>query len=180
MNLVFLDCETTGLSPRDSRLLEVGCVAVELPTFEIIDECNWVFHYDIAHKPHGFIHQKVVEMHHANGLWKDCFRSQLNDYQKMDLLVSQWVVDHGGQGMALAGANPGFDRKFLESVLPTTDKTFHYRAFDTNTLWLLREYLTGERGQKAKPATHRAVDDCKDAIATIEQFFNFFEKLVAA
>lgn len=176
MNLVFLDCETTGLTPGADRLLEVGCVSVRLPDFEIVAEQQWDFHYDVK-KPHGYIHPKAIEMHTVNGLWADCFRSQLVDYQKMDQLVSAWVVEQGGQGMALAGANPDFDRRFLSSILPTTAKTFHYRNFDTNSFWLLREFLTGESGKRAKSATHRAVDDCKDAIVTIEKFFDFFTEL---
>ncbi len=175
--LPFIDCETTGLTPGADRLLEVGVVVVDLPNFDVVAEDHWVFHYDIK-KPHGYIHPKVVDMHHANGLWKACERSQLVDYSKMDALVSKFLVDQGCQGMACAGANPDFDRRFLRAQLPETDKLLHYRNFDTNTFWLLQEFLTGESGKRAKPATHRAVDDCKDAIKVVEQHFEFFTALV--
>ena len=172
MKIPFLDCETTGLSPEKDRLLEVGIVVVDIPTFAIVHEDHRVFHYDIK-KPHGYIHPKVIEMHTVNGLWDACKISLLDDYQKMDQIIAQILVDNGCQGAVLAGANPDFDRRFLRNILPQTDKLLHYRNFDTNTFWLLQEFLTGESGKRAKPASHRAVDDCKDAVAVVEKHFDF-------
>jgi oligoribonuclease (3'-5' exoribonuclease) len=187
--LLFLDCETTGFSPVDSKLLEVGMVVVQLPTFDIVAEQSNVFHYELKPtltKDHHFkwntneifIHRNVVDMHKANGLWEACKRSQLNDYQKMDELVQRFIVDNGCQGSALAGANPEFDRSFLKAFLPGTAQLLHYRSFDTNTFWLLQEFLTGQSGKREKNNAHRAVDDCKDAIKVVEQHFDFFTELV--
>lgn len=183
----FLDCETTGLTPADSKLLEVGVVVVELPTFQIVAEDHWVYHYELKPaltKDHHFkwntdvifIHRKVVDMHKANGLWEACKRSQLVDYQKMDELIQRFLVDNGCQDSPLCGANPAFDRAFLKAVLPGTERLFHYRNFDSNTLWLLKSAVTGEDAKREKPATHRAVDDCKDAVAVIEKHFDFMKE----
>jgi oligoribonuclease len=180
MNLLFLDCETTGLSPKGDKLLEVGCVVVSLPTFAIVAETNHVFHFDVkdAITKGLYIHPKVIEMHDANGLWTDCYRSQLVDYQKMDALVQRFIVDNECQGTVLAGANPSFDRDFLKAFTPGTANLLHYRNFDTNTFWLLQEFITGEKGTRVKPASHRAVDDCKDAVGVVEKHFDFMEKLI--
>ena len=62
---------------------------------------------------------------------------------------------------------------------PTTAQGLHYRNFDTNTFWLLQGMLTGEDVRREKPATHRAVDDCKDAVKVVELHFEFFERLMA-
>lgn len=187
--LLFLDTETTGLSPTDSKLLEVGMVVVELPTFEIVAEDSTVFHFDL--KPtltrdhyfkwqtnEIFIHRKVVDMHKANGLWEACKRSQLVDYQKMDEIVQRFIVDQGCQGSVLAGANPDFDRGFLKAFLPGTAALPHYRNFDCNTFWLLQSFITGEDAKREKPASHRAVDDCKDAVKVVEQHFAFMEGIL--
>jgi len=188
--LLFLDCETTGLDPKTDMLLEVGMVVVETPTFEPVAETNIVFHFDLKptltkdHHFQGpgrdlFIHRKVVDMHKANGLWEACKRSQLNSYRRMDELVRAWILEQGCDGSVLAGANPDFDRRFLKEKLPTTAQGLHYRNLDTNSFWLLREFLTGESGKRAKPATHRAVDDCKDAIKAVEQHVEFMMELAA-
>jgi oligoribonuclease (3'-5' exoribonuclease) len=187
--LLFLDTETTGLSPADSKLLEVGMVVVELPTFEIVAEDSTVFHFEL--KPtltrdhyfrwttqEIFIHRKVVDMHKANGLWEACKRSQLVDYQKMDEIVQRFITANGCQGSVCAGANPDFDRRFLRAVLPGTDALLHYRNFDCNTFWLLQEFISGEKGTREKPASHRAVDDCKDAIKVVEKHFDFMEGIL--
>ncbi len=186
--LLFLDCETTGLDPADSELLEVGMVVVEVPTFEIKAETHFVRHFDLKpaltkdhFKTRGggeiFIHRKVVDMHKTNGLWEACKRSQLDDYQKMDALVRAFVLEQGCDGSVLAGANPDFDRRFLRKFLPTTERGLHYRNFDTNTFWLLQQFITGAEAVKPDCA-HRAVADCKQAIAVVEQHFNFFERLL--
>jgi oligoribonuclease len=187
--LLFLDCETTGLDPNSDLLLEVGMVVVETPTFEVKAEESRVFHFDLKPtltKDHHFkgpgrdlfIHRKVVDMHKANGLWEACKRSQLVDYQKLDELLRQFIVDNGCDGSVLAGANPSFDRDFLKKFCPTTARGLHYRNFDTNTFWLLQGFITGEDMRREKPATHRAVDDCKDAVGVVEKHFDFFQKLV--
>lgn len=181
MNLAVLDCETTGLAPGKDRLLEVGVVVVSLELdrfFEEVAAEQWDFHFDLKKEVAAghYIHPKVIEMHNENGLWRDCERSQLNDYQKMDLLVSQFIVDNGAQKCELAGANPSFDRGFLNSILPVTAQTFHYRNFDTNSFWLLRRYLTGEQ-RGPKPCKHRAIDDCRDAIRAVEEHINFIKAL---
>ncbi len=188
--LLFLDCETTGLSPESDELLEVGMVVVEVPTFEIKAETHFVRHFELKPaltKDHHFktraggemyIHPKVVQMHKANGLWEACKRSQLDDYQKMDALVRAWILEQGCDGSVLAGANPDFDRRFLRKFLPATERGLHYRNFDTNTFWLLQGFLTGEDMRRDKPASHRAIDDCKDAVAVVETHFDFFERLL--
>jgi len=192
--LLFLDCETTGLPdsdgvPREAQLLEVGMVVVETPTFEIVAEQNHVFHFELKPtlvKDHHFfgpggssifIHRKVVDMHKANGLWEACKRSQLTSYAKMDELVRAFILGQGCDGSVLAGANPEFDRAFLRKNLPMAQQGLHYRNFDTNTLWLLESMLTGKDAKREKPATHRAIDDCKDAVAVVEKHFDFFCRL---
>jgi oligoribonuclease (3'-5' exoribonuclease) len=154
----------------------VGVLIVDLPTFQEVDAKSWVRRYDVD-KPHGYIHPKVIEMHTKNGLWHDCFCSPHDDLQKLDTLISQYVVDSGCQGAQLAGANPDFDRRFLEACLPQTAKTFHYRNFDTNAFWLLKSYITGDDAKLGKPATHRALDDCRDAVKVVEDFFEFVTEL---
>jgi oligoribonuclease (3'-5' exoribonuclease) len=188
--LLFLDTETTGLDPTDGVLLEVGMVVVELPTFTIVAEDSTVFHFELQvalsqrpgyyYGPGGeiFIHRKVMDMHATNGLWAACKRSQLNDYQKMDEIVQRFIVDQNCQGSVLAGANPDFDRRWLKHFLPGTAGLLHYRNFDTNTFWLLQSFLTGDDSKRAKPATHRAVDDCKDAVGVVEAHFDFMEALI--
>jgi oligoribonuclease (3'-5' exoribonuclease) len=174
---LFLDGETTGLLPHDSRLLEIGMVAVELPTFEPVDMASFVFRFDLVEmqKAGLYVHPKVIDMHTKNNLWHDCACSPLDDYQKMDEMVQRFIVDAGCQGSVLGGANPDFDRRFLTKFLPGTNNVLHYRNFDNNTFWLLQEFITGEKGTREKPAAHRAIDDCMDAIAVVEKHFEFMK-----
>lgn len=175
--LLFLDTETTGLAAGPDKLLEVGCVVVSLPAFAVVAEQHWCFHFERSATP-LYIHPKVLEMHEASGLWTECYRSQLVDYQKMDELVQRFIVDNGCQDSPLAGANPDFDRGFLKAFLPGVAKTVHYRNFDTNSLRLLREFITGEPGTRSKDTVHRALPDCHESIAQVEKHFDFMAELL--
>jgi oligoribonuclease len=179
VNLAFVDNETTGLCPKTDRLLEVGIVIVELPQFRILEEAAVQFRYDLS-RPHGYIHPKVVEMHHKNGLWDDCLKpGAYDDYQKADEDLCQFLLANGCQGAPLAGANPSFDRGFMRSMLPKFEGLFHYRNLDTNSFWLLEEMLVGEgNGTRVKNSRHRAVDDCKMAIRAVERHVEFMMELV--
>lgn len=178
LNLAFLDTETTGLSAPTDKLLEVGVVIVELPTFKILEEAELQFCFD-RQRYAGYIHPKVVDMHIANGLWDACEKSEYDDYQKMDADLASFLLANDCQGSQLAGANPSFDRSFLRHFLPQTEKLFHYRNFDTNSFWLLREFIEGRDSSRAKSCAHRAVADCKQAIETIEEFWTWFAQLTS-
>jgi oligoribonuclease len=187
MRLPFIDLETTGLDPEKDFVLEVGCVVVDLPTFEEVAAKRWVVGFNKAQpSAKGLnIHPKVLSMHTLNGLWQDCEDANtrrvpdgvpcVND---ADAQLQRFLLDHDCQDMQLAGANPGFDRGFMRKHLPGAEKLLHYRNFDTNTFWLLQSFITGEEARREKPASHRALDDCRDAIKQVELHFDFFSQLV--
>jgi oligoribonuclease (3'-5' exoribonuclease) len=181
MNLLFADCETTGLSPTNDRLLEVGMVVVKLPTFEVVDQKNWVLWFDrVLTAPDRFIHTKVHEMHETSGLWAECLASKFTDLQKVDSECSQWAVAHDCQGSALGGAGPSFDRDFFKVKLPKLASLLHYRNFDTNAFWLLQSYITGQEPTRDKAAAHRAIPDCLESIGEVERHFDWFTKFCGA
>lgn len=193
--LAVIDCETTGLDedldghdPEKPipQLLEVGLVIVDLPTFEIVAETNEVLPCDA---PISMWHPKVQAMHRANGLWEEC-KNQAAAQKKAGPQASfrydaeqrlrQFVIDAGADGMPMMGAKPGFDRAFLRRYMPKLAREFHYRDFDTNTFWLFMSFISGTDPKREKPATHRALDDCRDAVAVIETFWNFMVEAVNA
>ncbi len=188
----FIDVETTGLdkdlnNPEPGMipwLLEVGVVIVDTPTFEVVAKTNVVlpFKRGMGTK----IHPKVLAMHECNGLWAECealYEQQKGDprgsirYNEEQRLI-QFLHQHGAVDSQLAGFKPGFDRNFLRHYMPKLERELHYRDFDCNTFWLLQSYITGQESRREKHASHRALDDCMDAIAAVEKHFDFFCKLV--
>lgn len=194
MRLPFIDVETTGLD-KDLQstepgmipwLLEVGVVIVETPTFEVVAKTNAVLPFKRGQGTK--IHPKVLAMHEANGLWAECealWAQQKGDprlsvrYSEEQRLI-QFLHQHEAAGSQLAGFKPGFDRNFLRHYMPKLERELHYRDFDCNTFWLLQSYLTGEESKREKPASHRALDDCMDAIKAVEDHFEFFSALVGS
>lgn len=189
MRLAFVDTETTGLAqdltnPDLSKvpwLLEVGIVVVDTPTFNIVAETNIVLPFKRGRGT--TIHPKVEAMHTVNGLWTECeavFRAQGPQdsvrYVSEQRLI-QFLHQHDAVGSQMAGANPDFDRQFLRHYMPKLEREFHYRNFDINSMWLLQSYIAGLDSKRAKPASHRALDDCRDAIKVVEQHFDFMVEL---
>jgi oligoribonuclease (3'-5' exoribonuclease) len=189
-NLAFLDVETTGLdkdldNPEPGMipwLLEVGLVIVSTPTFDVVAKTNAVLPFKRGQGTK--VHPKVLAMHEANGLWKECETLWANQgrhesfrYEQEQRLI-QFLHQHDAVDSQLCGFKPGFDRNFLRRYMPKLEREFHYRDFDCNSFFLLQSYLTGVEPKREKPASHRAVDDCMDAIASVENHFNFFCNLV--
>lgn len=186
MRLPFIDIETTGIEPDVHFILEVGCVVVDLPTFQEVAARRWIVGFSKTQpSAKGLnIHPKTLAMHTLNGLWQDCEDANTRKVPDgvpsvvtVDEQLQRFLLDWDCQDSHLSGANPGFDRGFIKAKLPGVESLLHYRPFDTNAFWLLQSFITGETSQRAKPASHRALDDCRDAIVTVEKFFNFFSDL---
>lgn len=181
------DTETTGLMPAEKNfILEVGLVAIRVPEFEIVDSWSTPILHDmkeVAMRCDSF----VWEMHKESGLVEELRQMNVGERPavnpKQALLESlafvnkhaaDFEVDEKGRPMCvLLGANPDFDRRYFEAWMPDLAKKFHYRSFDVNTLFALRRWVFGgpvvKLGQK-----HRTLDDCKQAVQGVHEFFEAF------
>jgi oligoribonuclease (3'-5' exoribonuclease) len=119
-------------------------------------------------------------MHTANGLLDD-LKTAKRTIQEVEALARGFVNKHcGSEPSPLMGANPDFDRGFLRYHMPTLEKGFHYRNFDVNAFWQLRQYLFGTVGER-KPTAHRALANCEQAVQNVHDFVgDFAEKLRSA
>lgn len=175
--ILFLDTETTGLAKNlpNEKILELGLVAVSVPDFE---EVAWMS--DVVRTTRLDLmkmHPEVQTMHAHSGLWKEVEFGGVS-VRALEERAIVFVLQNGLQGSVCCGANPDFDRRFLEVHMPELNDLLHYRNFDTNSFWLYREMLTGGAPARDKGATHRAVDDCRAALATVKGHFDFMAELL--
>jgi oligoribonuclease (3'-5' exoribonuclease) len=185
---IFLDLETTGLYPLapGAAILEIGMLAVEVPKFREIDSwSSLVVELDRLDDPLRGADDYVRKMHTENGLEADLkaavkqFRSfgpsalpRLFDVQQA--AIAFYNKHASGQKVYMGGAKPAFDRGWLDHQMPQLAKKFHYRDFDTNAFFILREYMFGAEkgGQK-----HRVLDDCRQAVRVVHEHFELMQKL---
>lgn len=190
---LFLDLETTGLLPNapGANILEIGMLAVEVPTFREIDSWSSVI-VDIGQlgrpgAPIGDVlagcDDYVRKMHTESGLHADLVAAAEaaragGDYPRLfdvqQAALAFYNKHASGRRVYLGGANPDFDRRWLEYHMPALAKKFHYRGFDTNAFFILREYMSGaeKSGQR-----HRVLGDCRQAVNVVHEHFDLMRQL---
>jgi oligoribonuclease (3'-5' exoribonuclease) len=188
---IFLDLETTGLDPKGpgQDVLEIGMLAVDVPSFRVVDTFqSLIIEPARAANVRQGADDFVLKMHTANGLWKDLEHEvelarargglqTLPRYFDVQQRAAEFYNKHAaGRRVYMGGANPGFDRSWLEHFMPNLARKFHYRPFDTNSLFILREYMFGaeKSGQK-----HRVLDDCRQAVQAVHDHFELMSTLFA-
>lgn len=173
---VFLDLETTGLWPKHGSILEIGAVVVEVPRLTKVARTVFVCRpNDVEHIAKA--DAKVKQMHSESGLWADVAKATRTAAQvEPELCV--WLLNQtGGERVYLAGSNPDFDRRWLEEHMPNLARKLHYRNFDVNTFFILREWIAGKEKHGTK---HRALADCEQAIQGVRDHLNWCARVFGA
>ena len=163
---VVFDLETTGLSPKNNEIIEIGAVKIE--NEEIVD------HYQSFVKPDKNIPSKITDLTGINN-------EMVADADKIDKVLDEFV-DFIGDSVLVAH-NADFDYSFLQSAFQKTNKKeAEYPVLDT--LALSRALLNGIKNHKLNTLAqhfnvnlenHHRADD--DAEATAEILLNFLEML---
>ncbi|MEY2675548.1 MAG: hypothetical protein RL645_1001 [Actinomycetota bacterium] len=169
-NLVWIDCEMTGLNVEVDCLVEVA-VVVTNSELEVLDAG-----LDIVIKPtaEGLANmgEFVRDMHTKSGLIEE-FESgvDLAEAERMVLeYVQRFVPD--ARTAPLAGNSIGTDRMFLNRYMPTLDQHLHYRNIDVSSVkelsrrWFPRVYFNLPK----KTGDHRALADILESIEELKYY----------
>jgi len=175
-NLVWLDCEMTGLDPERDRLIEIA-VVVTGPNLEPRIE-----------GPVIAIHQTDAQLdlmdawnkgtHGKSGLTDRVRASTVTEAeaeQQMLAFVARYV---GKQASPLCGNSIGQDRRFLVKYMPKLEAYFHYRNLDVSTLKELAKRWRPEvyAGFK-KRQLHTALADVHESIDELVHYREHFLRM---
>jgi oligoribonuclease len=171
-NLVWIDCEMTGLNPEDDCLVEIA-VVITNSELEILDEGLNVV---IKPRPDSWqnMNDFVRNMHTESGLINDVEDGlDLADAEQLILdYVKKFVPD--ARQAPLAGNTIGTDRMFLNRYMPSLDQHLHYRNIDVSSLkeltrrWYPRAYFQLPK----KQGGHRALADILESITELRYYRN--------
>ncbi len=175
-NLVWIDCEMTGLDPDRDRLLEVA-VVVTSPDLRVRVE-----------GPVVVIHQSNEQLelmdawnkgtHGKSGLIDKVRASSVTDThaeQTLLTFLAQWVPKNTSP---MCGNSIGQDRRFLVRYMPDLEAFFHYRNLDVSTLkelakrWNPKVYSAFKKQQQ-----HTALADVYESIDELAHYRDHFLKL---
>ena len=173
-NLVWIDCEMTGLDPVRDCLVEIAVVVTNSDLEPLHPGLDIV----IKPRPDSLagMNDFVRNMHTTSGLINE-FETGVSleeaEAQVLDY-IRQWVTTD--KSAPLAGNSIGTDRMFLNRYMPKLDNYLHYRNIDVSSIKELtrRWFPTVYFKVPKKASGHRALADILESINELR----FYRKVV--
>jgi oligoribonuclease len=175
-NLIWIDCEMTGLDPEIDRLIEIAVVVtgpnllprVEGPVFAIHQSDEQLDKMDSWNKG----------THGRSGLIDKVKASAITEAQAEDQIlafISKYVPKAGSP---MCGNTIGQDRRFLVKYMPRLEAYFHYRNLDVSTLKeLAKRWAPEVLNAFKKQQAHTALADVHESIDELAHYRENFLKL---
>ena len=165
LNLVWLDCEMTGLDPEKERLIEIAVIVtgpqltprVEGPVLVIHQPDSVLDAMDAWNKG----------THGRSGLIDKVKASAVTEAEAEQQIL-EFLARYVPKGTApMCGNSIGQDRRFLVRYMPKLERFFHYRNVDVSTLkelakrWKPEAYSSFKKAQKhtALADVHESIDE---------------------
>jgi oligoribonuclease len=169
--LVWIDCEMTGLDLGSDKLIEIAVLVTDADLNILGDGVDMVIHADDAAL--SSMVDVVTEMHTRSGLIEEVRASTVH-LATAEKAVLDYIRQHVKQGKTapLAGNSIATDRGFIARDMPALDSFLHYRMIDVSSIkelcrrWYPRIYY----GQPAKGLTHRALADIHESIRELQYY----------
>lgn len=172
-NLVWLDCEMTGLDPEKERLIEIAVVVTGPDLSPRIEGPVLVIHQ--SDELLNAMDKWNQGTHGRSGLIDKVKASSLTEAQAEAQLLAflKRYVPKGATPMC--GNTISQDRRFLVKYMPKLEGWFHYRNVDVSTLkelakrWRPEVYAAFKKQQK-----HTALADVHESIDELEHYRSHF------
>ncbi|HOV19357.1 oligoribonuclease [Ottowia sp.] len=176
-NLVWLDCEMTGLDPEKERIIEIAVIVTGPQLTPRVEGPVLVIHQgDAVLDAMDSWNQGT---HGRSGLTDRVKASTLTEAQAEDQVLA-FLQRYVGKGQSpLCGNTIGQDRRFLVKYMPRLEAFFHYRNIDVSTLKELARRWRPEVMQAFKKRQlHTALADVHESIDELEHYRREFIRLV--
>ncbi|MGB0435455.1 MAG: oligoribonuclease [Mycobacterium sp.] len=169
--LVWIDCEMTGLDLKSDLLIEIAVLVTDSELNVLGDGLDVVIH--AGDDALSSMVDVVARMHAKSGLVEEV-RASTTDVATAESLVLDYVRTHIPQAKTapLAGNSIATDRGFIARDMPKLDDYLHYRMIDVSSIkelcrrWYPRIYF----GQPAKGLAHRALADIHESIRELRYY----------
>ena len=175
-NLVWLDCEMTGLEPESDRIIEIAVIVTDPNLGNRIEGPVFVIHQTDAQLDTMDAWNKGT--HGKSGLIDKVKASTTTEAEAEAALIaflSQYVPANGSP---MCGNSIGQDRRFLVKYMPKLEAFFHYRNLDVSTLKeLAKRWKPGVTESFKKQQKHTALADVHESIDELAHYRTHFLKL---
>ena len=174
-NLVWLDCEMTGLDPEKERIIEIAVVVtgpqltprIEGPVLAIHQSNELLEQMDKWNKG----------THGRSGLIDKVKASMVNEEDAQAQLLA-FLAHYVPKGKTpMCGNTIGQDRRFLVKYMPKLETFFHYRNVDVSTFKeLAKRWRPEVYSAFKKRQSHTALADVHESIDELQHYREHFLK----
>jgi oligoribonuclease len=178
-NLIWIDCEMTGLDPEVDRLLEIAVIVtgpnleprIEGPVLVIRQSSEQLDKMDAWNKG----------THGRSGLI-DKVKASLVTEAQAEQQILEFVAQYAPRSsVPMCGNSISQDRRFLVKFMPRLEGFFHYRNVDVSTLKeLARRWRPDIYNAFKKQQKHTALADVHESIDELAHYRQYFLKLEIA
>ncbi|MGE2733070.1 oligoribonuclease [Mycolicibacterium vaccae] len=169
--LVWIDCEMTGLDLKSDLLIEIAVLVTDSELNILGDGLDVVIH--APEESLSSMIDVVAQMHTKSGL-VDEVRASTVDVPTAEAMVLEYIQQHvkAAKTAPLAGNSIATDRGFIARDMPKLDDFLHYRMIDVSSIkelcrrWYPRIYF----GQPEKGLAHRALADIHESIRELRYY----------
>ena len=175
-NLVWIDCEMTGLDPEIERLIEIA-VVVTGPNLESKTEGPVI----VIHQSDELLDKMDAwnkGTHGKSGLIDKVKASTVTEAQAEQQILdfmARYVPKHS---TPMCGNTIGQDRRFLVKYMPKLEAYFHYRNLDVSTLKeLAKRWQPDVFAAFRKQQSHTALADVYESIDELLHYREHFLKV---
>ena len=170
-NLVWIDCEMTGLDVEKDSLVEIAVLVTD-SELNILDEAG----LSVVIKPRedslAQMGDFVTQMHQESGLLP--LLADGLEIKEAEEKILEYVKSFAPEVRTapLAGNSIGTDRMFINRYMPNLDSHLHYRNIDVSSVkeltrrWFPKVYFQLPK----KSGGHRALADIRESIAELRYY----------
>ena len=169
-NLIWIDCEMTGLSLEKDVLVEIAVLVTDSELNVIGDGVDVVIKAS-AEQLAG-MNDFVTQMHTTSGLITEIPNGiSVQEAEACVIAYLERASTQPGKS-PLAGNSVSVDRSFIARDMPLLNEYLHYRTIDVSSIkelarrWFPKAYF----GAPAKTGNHRALGDIQDSIAELAYY----------
>jgi len=169
-NLIWIDCEMTGLSLEKDVLVEIAVLVTDSELNVIGDGVDVVI--KATPEQLASMNDFVRQMHTTSGLITE-IPNGITVKEAEDRVIAYLESASTQPGKSpLAGNSVGVDRTFIARDMPRLNEYLHYRTVDVSSVkeltrrWFPKAYFNAP----AKTGNHRALGDIQDSIAELAYY----------
>lgn len=168
--LVWIDCEMTGLDPDRDGLCEIAVIVTDFDLTPLHPGLELVINpgAEALEQMNSF----VRGMHEKSGLLPRIEAGV--SVEEAERQVIDYLAQHvtAGRRPLVAGNTIGMDRRFMAKYMPTLEEKLHYRSIDVSTIKeLSRQWFPAAFfGAPTKRGGHRALADIAESIQELAYF----------